>query len=1496
MKNPWKDIAPYTVEDAANFKGRKEEITKFSKILERGNFAVIYAESGIGKTSFLNAGIRPLLEKQQCHYITVEFPKDVLTSDEIELEEWLCGKIFQQGDIIAEGVGIMEEDTLSIGENSNNSLWWHLRGFRYRKTVNYDQGYVTPVIVFDQFEEVFQKSSPTKLAELFGIIDKISSNIPPVEIREEIERQNEEGKYVELKTTTDFKVIFSLRKEYLAEFDYWTNDATSIPQLLQNRMILLPFTKDQAEEVIMLQTSDGQIVETLHKVKDEILKLFEKKNSPNGLGRKEIGYEAFLLSVICSRLYEISVEKGKTWLSPEDLSALDINTIIYNFYIQGVNGASIPRNHLRIIEDELVDDNGERNRVKSSTKNLDAIGFKHKYLNPLASRHIIKHSDGYIELIHDRVALSISQRRKAINSKKWNRIQRFVILLFIILASFTALRVGWSTKNRTTYDTREITATTFHYPEEGKSIPGYTKKLVVTDLEYNSLSIRTQHELEEVYINHKYSTVFISANVCNNLHTLEISDNIENLYLTIRDCNNLKYIELPDSIKHITYDIVGDICFDVPESASDRFLFEEGILWDLEKHEPIYINEPADSAAVLFPDALKGLASTKYNHRPSGHRFNILNSYGTFPQIKTSNDTIVGAVLYGADTLDLSGPQYSHIRTIDKEIFAYCASLKHVVLPDSLEHIDASCFIGCKNLESVVFPQTVETIADEAFKNCSSLKEINLGHIGNNVSIGRRVFEGCLSLIKTTLPEHINFTRYLFGNSISFDQFMGCRSLQSINIVTAEGERPMEEREGVVFYNDIPLYAKPGFNYNDYRFTTKDSILYCKTYLVKAKYLISVFTHKESIVQNGSSYAFIYNCAKTVYAPPIENLLFFNSDSIEELHLGSIYPESIIGITEKQKGDITLYVPYGSRKHYSCNPDYQGFKAIKEDPWHLRIKNLILEMWDITVLNIKVYPYLKYIIAIIGIILMFVVAIALRKQNPETRNLKGLFNHRNSSMNTIVLFAYTTGVAAIVVFTTTWISVYWMLFFWLEGTISNTIALIISHATSFVAAAFATWSIVYQKDGNIWINLKKKINAWWLVFRNTSIQDIASSIYGNILKLWAFIVKHRKKILICAAILMLCCMGWFFIDQYLNKPEQRNTYVNQFHEEGLLSYIEIRKSTQTYDEYDDKLFDISIWRSYNNDVIFRHTGSIDLGGGSNDLVARTKSSEKNILLVADIWSGEVLKNYEFSKNNRIASILFNTTGTASQLVTATDNEINLIDVTGNSVSLLDNISYKVPAQGPSLALGKEGKHLLCFTKTDTPNSTIKLYDLNDPNNNKEWNVYTGISDAYINYNGSQAVTLNNGERNLIIWDTKNTKAISEINNMGYRFSARYNYDGSYFVTSNGGYGIYILDKNGIKTKSLSTDYKWGEIRNVQFSNDSKEIIAITKDNYLLLMDAKNGFLKMTAKVDFPELYFNNTNYYNGNTMVVVIDGHFVEIAPKSFSHMKKGWKEYLKER
>lgn len=418
MNNPWIDIASYEVKDAYRFKGRDEDIHKFLRILDEGIMSVLYANSGIGKTSFINAGIIPKLKRDNYIPIKIVFPQDFFDNEDID--NWLYNEIKNLGlnKYQDEFEWIPKKDSLHIvDEVFNNSIWWllHTCQIQNKKT----KKIYFPLIIFDQFEEVFTKPSnnlgiSTKIHnKLFETISEISSNALPVNIESYLENYKE---YIEVDSKHYFKIIFSLRKEYLSDFDYWTNEKNSITELYQNRMFLLPMTHKQAEEVITKQPIDlhtsTMYVETLSCVKHEILNHIDPK--------KKGTIEPLMLSVLCSRLFDQAQTHNSNIVNVNDLKQINLNSIIRDFYEENLK--FLEEQLVILFEEKIIDENGHRNRIKASSvfkypnEQSDSQKIPFFVQEKLESIHIIRsekyNDEVYVELIHDKVAEVITERKK----------------------------------------------------------------------------------------------------------------------------------------------------------------------------------------------------------------------------------------------------------------------------------------------------------------------------------------------------------------------------------------------------------------------------------------------------------------------------------------------------------------------------------------------------------------------------------------------------------------------------------------------------------------------------------------------------------------------------------------------------------------------------------------------------------------------------------------------------------------------------------------------------------------------------------------------------------------------------------------------------------------------------------------------------------------------------------------------------------------------------
>lgn len=433
--NPWKDVASYNITDADSFKGREEEILKFCEILESGKMAVLYSDSGIGKTSFLNAGISSKFIKEGFYPIRITFIDEIFSESNMEhIEKWIIERLidfFENKEIDNSKKPLASElknpqwvyalkDQI---HNPQKSLWWFLHTYKM-KDVDTGKEY-RPLIIFDQFEEVFSKtgdnSKRSQLTSLFAAIEDIASDAVPSIIDKELEKLENEGIYINLESESNYKIIFSLRKEYLADFDYWTNKQYSISELYRNRMLLLPLTREQAENVITRQPNPynmGSYIDELTSIKMDILDKIDANN------KNEI--EPIMLSVLCSRLYEEAKSRGIHRLTTQDV-AIRIDTLLSQFYIDTVSDIFNDSFLLSEFERQILDASNHRNRIRSKllldgrfdelhTKRIGDKTITTSYKKELEDKHIIRvekyNGEDYVELIHDRIAEVVSNRNE----------------------------------------------------------------------------------------------------------------------------------------------------------------------------------------------------------------------------------------------------------------------------------------------------------------------------------------------------------------------------------------------------------------------------------------------------------------------------------------------------------------------------------------------------------------------------------------------------------------------------------------------------------------------------------------------------------------------------------------------------------------------------------------------------------------------------------------------------------------------------------------------------------------------------------------------------------------------------------------------------------------------------------------------------------------------------------------------------------------------------
>ena len=123
------------------------------------------------------------------------------------------------------------------------------------------------------------------------------------------------------------------------------------------------------------------------------------------------------------------------------------------------------------------------------------------------------------------------------------------------------------------------------------------------------------------------------------------------------------------------------------------------------------------------------------------------------------------------ETVEFKGITY-RVTSIGERAFAWCESLKSIVIPDGVTSIGENAFTNCYSLKSVSIPDTVTSIGKMAFNDCQKLTSII---IPDGVkSIGNMTFSSCYALTEIVIPDSVK--------SIGYEAFELCFSLKSVVI------------------------------------------------------------------------------------------------------------------------------------------------------------------------------------------------------------------------------------------------------------------------------------------------------------------------------------------------------------------------------------------------------------------------------------------------------------------------------------------------------------------------------------------------------------------------------------------------------------------------------------------------------------------------------------------------------------------------------------------
>ena len=422
--NPWLGLTSYEFEDSYKFFGRSDESDQLSESIANNTVTVIYGSSGAGKTSIIKAGIFPKLLQE--YYLPVYIR--LHHSNELSYSNQIRSAI--EHVVLSQGIDIEQTCKFNYSVNENDALWVYLHTHIFWRKDNYP---VVPLIVIDQFEEIFTLNQNTKkISNFFRFVDELYDNLPPPNIKNIIESTDS---YIPFLNDAKYKLVLSLREDFLARLEDYSHD---IPILRKNRFGLKSMNGQQAFDVITSPISD--LVDEAVALKI-IRKISGHTREINKDELSDISVETSILSLFCSELFKRMEEQSMYKITDSLVDATGDN-IIEDYY---TNTMKLVSNYTALyIEDNLLTKSGFRNTIALE----DAIenGVDKQSIETLQNKRLIKieliNGTERIEFTHDILCKVAKEKRDLRKKSLKSKVGRKYISDGLFCYSFFIITMG----------------------------------------------------------------------------------------------------------------------------------------------------------------------------------------------------------------------------------------------------------------------------------------------------------------------------------------------------------------------------------------------------------------------------------------------------------------------------------------------------------------------------------------------------------------------------------------------------------------------------------------------------------------------------------------------------------------------------------------------------------------------------------------------------------------------------------------------------------------------------------------------------------------------------------------------------------------------------------------------------------------------------------------------------------------------------------------------
>jgi hypothetical protein len=370
------------------FFGREREVIALSDQILANRMVVVYARSGLGKTSLLNAGVAQRLRDEGYMPLIVRV-NDVQAGPRASVLQGISAAAERQGTEYIAG--------------DPSSLW------SFFKTAEFWRGdiLVRPVLILDQFEELFTLQSPEARMNFLSELGYLVRGVAPPNFAEAHPDLSDAAPAVH--------IVLSLREDFLGLLE---EAADRIPQILDHRFRLTPLSLHAAAEALTGPAAiDDSALGTRPfrydpKAVERILDYLSRRRVRT-LVEITRTVEPFQLQLICQRFERIAGERQRQSTDNVTLTIEDIGgeaalrDTLKDFYrraLDALPGRRVRTAVRRLCENFLISPEGRRLSLEENEIKRQ-LRLPSETLRLLVSNRLLRcdsRADSiYYELSHD---------------------------------------------------------------------------------------------------------------------------------------------------------------------------------------------------------------------------------------------------------------------------------------------------------------------------------------------------------------------------------------------------------------------------------------------------------------------------------------------------------------------------------------------------------------------------------------------------------------------------------------------------------------------------------------------------------------------------------------------------------------------------------------------------------------------------------------------------------------------------------------------------------------------------------------------------------------------------------------------------------------------------------------------------------------------------------------------------------------------------------------